>query len=514
MEEIPKAGTPMRSKIISAISILLVTTLSLAPASWGAGDADDFYEIENGRRQLLELLESLPYATEGAGPVMYTFQYSECPYCQGMYRDYPAATTGLELRRLMVPVSERSSRETAALGSSRDISDYHAFMTGSKVAPSVNSIPQGVVIHNNILAAVGTFESILKQNEWPARGLVFPQFVWMEGGKLFTSAGYEHSDYAKAVSRAQRGGGMGPVWAAAASGQAIAAVQSAEKPQPTGQAIAAVQSSEKSPPAKKPSGTNIVGLELGMSREQLLAAIRAHSTKLNIMEHASDIVVRDSYSQPFKVDTYVAEIQAFWDQRARGYKQSDPKEKISVVFTGPPGEHQAESIQRDVRYVDSRTYPSYDGLVQALLGKYGPADLIDRKSAITRMVWQLDGKSLSERHLKMLGGSALNTNNNHSTRYHLFPIIDESLPPNVLSISDDGIVIRHGNRQYIEGGRFLAVQITQQGAGVHFMRTVLQDSMMKIGRARGATAQMANAALARHEQEKRDAVQERAGPDI
>ena len=74
-------------------------------------------------------------------------------------------------------------------------------------------------------------------------------------------------------------------------------------------------------------------------------------------------------------------------------------------------------------------------------------------------------------HLKMLAGSALTPNNAQSTRYYLFPVIDENLPPDVLSISDDGVMIRYGNRQYVEGSPFLAIQITQQGSGVHFMRT-------------------------------------------
>ncbi|MCB1685754.1 MAG: hypothetical protein R3E82_08695 [Pseudomonadales bacterium] len=262
------------------------------------------------------------------------------------------------------------------------------------------------------------------------------------------------------------------------------------------------------------AGPDIVGLELGMTQAELVAAIRAHNAELNLMEHTSEIVIRDSYKQPFKVGAYVAEVQAFWDPRAKGYQPSDPRQLISAVFTGPPNEHRVESILREVRYVDTSTYPGFDTLVEALVGKYGPADFSDRSSKTTQMVWQLDGQSLTEQHLRRLGGAALNTNNNHSTRYHLFPVIDETLPANVLSINNDGTTIRHGNMQYVEGGRFLAVQIVQQGAGVNFMRAVLQDSMMKIGKARGATTKMARAALASHEQQEQNAAQRRPGPDI
>lgn len=262
------------------------------------------------------------------------------------------------------------------------------------------------------------------------------------------------------------------------------------------------------------AGADIVGLELGMTQAELLAAIRSHNAALNLMEHTSEIVIRDSYKKPFKVAAYVAEVQAFWDPRAKGYKPSDPRQKISAVFTGPPNEHRVESIQREVRYVDTSTYPGFDSLVESLIGKYGPADFSDRRSSTTQMLWLLDGQSLTDQQLGRLTGAALNTSNNHSTRYHLYPVIDETLPPNVLSISDGGTTIRHGNAQYVEGGRFLAVRIVQQGAGVNFMLAVLQDSMMKIGKARGATAKMARAALARHEQQEQDAVQQRPGPDI
>lgn len=486
-------------RIKQQLSMLIVVLGSacLSAVAQGAGDADNFYEIVTGREQLLELLEQLPYASEGAGPVMYTFQYSECAYSQGMYRDYPAASTGLELRRLMVPVSERSAREATALAASRDTADYHAFMTGSRAAPPVRSVAGGVAIHNGILDAVDTFESILAQNQWPARGFIYPQFVWLENGRMFTSAGYERDDYAKAVARAQRGGGVASAWTTAS-----ADTSGMDTP------------ANAAAPARQSPGVDIVGLELGMTREELLTAIRKYNPELNLMEHTSEIVVRDSYQKPFKVGAYVAEVQAYWDPRAKGYHGSDSRQLISAVFAGPPSEHRVESILREVRYVDTSTYPGFDQLVQALIDKYGPADLAERRSQITQLVWQLDGQSLTDQHLSRLGGAALNTGNNHSTRYHLFPVIDESLPANVLSISDDGMIIRHGNMQYVEGGRFLAVQIVQQGGGVNFMRAVLQDSMMKIGRARAATAKMARAELARHEQQQQQAAQRRPGPDI
>lgn len=56
-----------------------VVVVCTAPMSYAGGDADDFYEMVNGGQRAAAILQSLPYAREGDGPVMYTFQYSECP---------------------------------------------------------------------------------------------------------------------------------------------------------------------------------------------------------------------------------------------------------------------------------------------------------------------------------------------------------------------------------------------------------------------------------------------------
>jgi hypothetical protein len=66
----------------------------------------------------------------------------------------------------------------------------------------------------------------------------------------------------------------------------------------------------------------------------------------------------------------------------------------------------------------------------------------------------------------------------------------------------------------VDAGRFLAFHITQQGPGVHFMRSVLQESLMTIGRSRKATSDIANAALAEHERGLSEAAARRPGPRL
>lgn len=481
-----------------SLRVIGVLWLAMAWPAFSAGDRDGFYEIKNDSQKMLSILEALPYVSEGTGPVMFIFEYSECPYSQGRYRDYKVESSGLQFRHVFVPVSDRSAKESAAMGKSRSIQDYHAFMTGRKQAPVFNQDSAAIDAYNSVVDTINEFETILKKNGWPLKGVRFPQFTWVENGKVFTSAGYEKTDFGRAVARAQKGRGTAKEWARLTAGTINTTAQAKE------QTIM----------PRSSSGIEIVGIELGMTRGELLSAIRTHNPRLNLMEHSSDITVQDSYKRPFKVASYVAEIQAFWDQRSKGYQRSDPKESISVVFAGPPNEHRVESIEREITYVDRNTYPNFDSLVQALIQKYGPTDFVENKGQVSRMLWQLDGQKLTELQLRQAGGSALLRNNPMSTRYHLYPVIDESLPANVLSISGDGKSISYGNRRFFEAGRFLAVQITRQGAGVYFLRTVLEDSMMKIGRARGVTRQMANDALARHELQMKAATQQRLGPSL
>ncbi len=230
------------------LALFLIGIAATTFAARAAADADGFYEMENGGEQFLTLLESLPYVSEGTGPVLFTFEYSECPYCQAMYRDHRADDAGLEFRRVFVPVSERSAAEAAAMGKSRNIEDFHAFMTGRKRAPTVfNRDSASVAAYNAIIGGTDGIELILKQNGWPRRGLVFPQFIWVENGRVFTGAGYEKSNFAKAVARALEGGGTPQVWAQLAGGEAPAAAGAAsDRPSTT-------TGTEAAPPASGPA---------------------------------------------------------------------------------------------------------------------------------------------------------------------------------------------------------------------------------------------------------------------
>jgi hypothetical protein len=102
----------------------------------------------------------------------------------------------------------------------------------------------------------------------------------------------------------------------------------------------------------------------------------------------------------------------------------------------------------------------------------------------------------------------------HSFRHHLYPVLDERLPSNVLRVSEGGRVIQQSNRTYVDIGRYLAFNIVAQGPGVNFMRSKLEESMTTIGLGRKATADIASAALAEHERQLKEAAASKPGPRL
>ena len=79
-------------------------------------------------------------------------------------------------------------------------------MRRQKVAPNFNQDNDAIDAYNAIVgAASDTIPTILKQNGWSARGLVFPSFIWIEDGKVYAQGGYLKDNYANAVQRAQNG---------------------------------------------------------------------------------------------------------------------------------------------------------------------------------------------------------------------------------------------------------------------------------------------------------------------
>lgn len=327
----------------AVIAILFLLTILAPGLSGGAGDADDFYEMKVGGDKALSILESLPWASEGSGPVMYFFEYSECPYCQAMYRDFSGKDVGIEFRRLFVPVSKRTAAETAALAKSRDIADYHAYMEGRKRAPNLDQDREAVDGHNAIiLAGTRDLPSILKQNGWPLDGFAFPQYFWVENGRVFANAGYSKPSLEKAILRAKRG--------------AVKKVTSAK----------AVPVSNSPKPLSGVAKADIGGIRLGMTPAEVEKVLSTSNKEYQVGTkrlsiHDRDFVATISGGLPLTN-------QAIMKRLGGGASDS-----IQVHFAPPPHENVAILISR-VRTFGVNEQAPPRKVEKVIIDKYGRPD--------------------------------------------------------------------------------------------------------------------------------------------
>ncbi len=342
------------------VSLSLILLVGIAPAFLhAAGDADDFYEMKVGGDKMLTILESLPYASEGNGPTMYFFEYTECPYCQAMYRDFNGKDVGIEFRRMFFPVSNRTAAETAALGKSRDINDYHAFMEGRKRAPAFDKDNEAIKAYNAIITA-GTKElpRILKQNGWPLEGFTFPQYFWVENGRVFANAGYTKPSLERAIQRVKEGNQK------SAKGAKI---------------ISKSQNKTKSHNAKLQNAV-VGGIKLGMTPEQVEKIFSGSPKKYkvginNLSVHGNNFV-----------GSITASLDDFMVIKSLGGGASD---FLSVEFAPPPHENIVVAVSRNRRFGLNEQAPPHK-VEAAIFDKYGPPDHRPKDiSGVTdRYVWR------------------------------------------------------------------------------------------------------------------------------
>ena len=315
-------------------TVLPLATAMLLAAPVRAGD-DAIVQIRQGADALWRALESMPYAADGEGAPVFTFEFSECPHSQALYRDWTGKLDGVQLRHMFYAVSQRSANEMTALARSRQAADYRAFMEGTRTAPladdprlSAADYNRNVADFNAIMKPLdAVVEPTLRANGVMSGNLISPTLIWREGDAVFASGGYDHAHMARVVER---------VLAAAATGAPNAAPAAA----PTGPDPAA---------ATGGSGPDVVGIRLGMTQAEAVAAIRAYNPRLAMQEHTTEITIQDSNRQPLTVDRYVSEVWADWNKSVRGYRNGEPIEKLVVVFASPPAAHRVQYVERDIR---------------------------------------------------------------------------------------------------------------------------------------------------------------------
>ena len=127
------------------------------------------------------------------------------------------------------------------------------------------------------------------------------------------------------------------------------------------------------------AGVDVVGIKLGMSLKDAVAAIKADNPKLGLR---SDTLTLEGFAQPF-VTSVVA------DQA--GVSGQD-KERIQLLVITPPSPQVVWGIRRVYTY-SNQTTPSLDNTLAGLRKKYGPESVFvnpDPRDMTKNVVWVYD----------------------------------------------------------------------------------------------------------------------------
>lgn len=446
-----------------------------------AGNADagegNIKEVRQGAEQLRQTLLAMPYASEGTGPAIYTFEFSECPHCQRMHRDWKDALQGVQMRRMFYAVSPRSAAEMTALARSRDIEDYKAYMEGRRSAPPHDdrNLPRAeysknVAAFNSIITPIDkVVEPVLRSNGVITRNLVSPMLIWEENGKLYAAGGYGKDHFANIIQRVKAGNADSAAPASSAS-----AASEADAPAQDGQATLKA---------------DIVGLRLGMTQAEALAALRAHNPNMRITESPLDVTINDSNRRPLKVTRYVKEVRGIWGQGSPGYQHGGEmwQEQIVAVFAPPPAAHRVQYVRRIVRYTPEKG-SAFDDVVASAAQKYGKATHARKQGNSLIQLWLYDGEQLTDtQFLNWFNTSKIG--------------IDLTQPG------------REGGTQ-VEESRHLGLNLVSYGHGVQMMGAVLAESKTTMNQRNEATRALANAALEAHEAKLRGEAKRREAPKL
>jgi len=175
--------------LLSVLFITLFLSHALAATSTSI-------EIKDGAEELKQTLEAMPYTSIGQGPVLYIFEFSECPYCQALFKEYGGQLPGVEARHFFYAVSQRSANETAALAEHRSKNVYMAFMRNMRKAIPYDANQRRINAFNAVMGPLNeVILPTLRKNGWKSQNMVSPAFVWEEEGKLYADGGYRKDHF-------------------------------------------------------------------------------------------------------------------------------------------------------------------------------------------------------------------------------------------------------------------------------------------------------------------------------
>lgn len=358
----------MQTWISRSRAFLTIAGLCLAGSLWAAPEGAT--EITEGAKELKETLAAMPYSPQGEGPIIYSFEFSECPHSQRFYKDWKGRLNAVQMRRFFYAVSQKSANETAALAASQNPRDYQAYMEGRKTAPRFDDtrqtqqqINQNFESYQAVMKPlVDVVTPILVKNGAVERNLTSPMLIWEKGDRVFAAGGYDHAHIESVLAHVK------------------ADAPSTGSPTNAGTTNAESETREASPPTAGEQNFDIKGFTTGMSKEEFLSRADSiahedfgigdvvmvlstpHGEELPQTAHTISVDLRDKDRNPIK-----------------GWTTRNPMEERVFLLT------YSDSWTNE----EMHSAPGFENYVDMLKAKYGdPVHSSERRLSATQ--WTAD----------------------------------------------------------------------------------------------------------------------------
>ena len=176
------------------LSLYLLTFLFFSTSAFGT--TPTAIEIKEGADKLKLTLESMPYVSEGTGPVLYIFQYPRCKHCKKIHRAYRKGIPGVEARYIIFGFDRWSNNRTAAMANSKKIRYYHAMMGGGVNTLDYKKKKKLRAAFHSVMDPINqVIVPTLVQNGWQAKGLVAPTYIWEKNGTWYADTGPDRAHF-------------------------------------------------------------------------------------------------------------------------------------------------------------------------------------------------------------------------------------------------------------------------------------------------------------------------------
>lgn len=364
-DRIVKASTGMKRLVVSlfAVFVVFVVQFGVPLPSARAATPEDSIEIRRNLPLLLQTLGSLPYSTEGQGPVLYVVEFSTCPYARRFESEYGAklAGMGLQVRRIYYGVDVATQNNAGASALSRDPAMQRAFMFENRQAPPIYSTPAAWAAYQEVPDKLKAVVAVLQESGWRSDRVVSPMFIYSDGKKMYVDGGYRRDHFeSRILPRLQLAANVGT---AAKPSMPAATPPTAE---------AALPGNRRMP--------DVLGFQLGMTVPEVIARIKA----LKLPHPAGTSGVVTSTVQGLPNSSHQSFITAH---------DVGPHGVFRLSFTAPPEESRLVNVSRGVDYKAhaSDAAPAQAQLRAALVQKFGaPTESSKPQAYVEKLTWIWD----------------------------------------------------------------------------------------------------------------------------